>query len=236
MNFGELKSEVSAYLLELPSETIPRIGGWLNEAQRKAAERHNFRFMDSTLSADTVAGNRFLANKDPQWKEAGSPPFFMRQDGSTKEIAWAPSETEMLRMFAPDLPQEGNQSPPDTGRPRFILERLTDLQVFPFPDGRSGWNDGEYRLHMPFWKYPEPLVNDGDENWFTRNMAYYLVFYAAGEGFLFNENDTRAQIYMGKAEAEFQSGRRTDKLSKLPDRVTLYPKRDVYGTLRSRRL
>jgi hypothetical protein len=236
MNFEDLKRNVEGYVLDLPEGVPSLIGKWINDAIREAARRHNFQFMAQELSVETVEQERKLTDLPGQWKESRSLPFILRQDGSVREIEWAPSELEMLRMYSAALPAEGSQAPVDEGAPRYVLVKGDELQVFPFPDTRSDWNNGNYRLRLPYWAYPEPLESDSDCNWITEQHPFYVIFKAASEGLMFNREEQRGQFWAGKAEMQFHRARSEDKLATLPDSPVLVPKRGVRGTLRGSRL
>lgn len=232
MEFSELQSEVEFWLLDLPTGLSAKIPGWINEAIRRAQERHNFRCMEDELLPVTVDNQRELvADKSATftWKEMRGKPYYYRQDGSTEEIDWAPSESEMIRTFAIQLPDESNTTPADEGPPRYLLERDTSIDVFPLPDDQSDWNNGNYRVVIPCWKYLDDLVGDNDTNWFTTNNPYYIIWKATAIGFMANRDEERGEFYEGKAKTLFMELRSTDKRSRLGDRLTLARKNDVYA-------
>lgn len=232
MEFSELKSQTEFWLLDLPTGISTRVGGFVNEAIRKAEERHNFRCMEEELLPVTVNQQRELvSNKDSiiRWKESRGKPYYYRQDGTTVEIDWAPSESEMIRTFAIQLPDEGNTTPADEGPPRYLLERDTTIDVFPLPDDESDWDNGLYRVVVPFWGYLDDLSGDNDTNWFTNNSPYYIIWKACELGFMANRDEERADYFAGKAEPLFKEMRRADKLSRLGDRLTLARTNDVYS-------
>lgn len=230
MDLETIRGHVENYLLDLPTETSALVDEWIRLAVRRAAERHNFRFMGDVLEATTVEDARLLIAKPDRWKEAGQPPWLLWQDGSTKEILWAPSTSDMVRMYGDAAPAEGNNAPIDAGCPRFILETDDELHVYPFPDDKSLWDDGNYRVRVPHWLYPEAPTADDDTNWLMTNMAFYVIFFAAAEGFLFNQDEQRAGTYAQKAEIEFTRGVHVDKRSRIPDRFTLTVSRGARGT------
>ena len=229
MEFGQIQDEVEGWLLDLPSGVQAKVPGWINEAQRDACRRHNFRAMEEELLPVTADQQRVLVAKPDDWKEARSLPYMYRQDGSTKELDWAPSESDMIRTYAIQLPDEGNTTPADEGEPRYILEYPTELHVFPLPDDESDWDDDDYRIVIPYWKYLADLSGDNDTNWFTDNHAYYLIWKAVSIGFAYNRDEERAEYYEGKAEPFFKRLKRQDKISRIGDRLTLSVNKDVYA-------
>lgn len=220
--FAELKSRVEDYVLDLPSETEALVGEWINKAMREAEERHNFRHMEAEASFTTVEGQRSLGDKPDDWKEARTAPWLLFNDGDSREIAWAASESDMIRTYAVE-------DADDEGRPEFVLETPDGFEVYPFPDGRSDYSDDEYRVKIPYWARTDNLSGDNDTNWWTDEAHWYLTYAAVAEGMIFNREEERAQTYILKAENELQREVRLDKRSRLPRRLTLTRRGDVYG-------
>lgn len=221
MQNAEIKAEVESWLLDLPNGATQRVQGWVNEAIREACKRYNFRQMEATASYETVEHARELGAKPADWKENRELPYYIRQDGSTREIEWAPSESDMVRTYAIDPPQEGNQAPIDEGAPRWLYERPDTIDVYPFPDAKADWDDGNYRIIVPYWRYPEALAEDEDENFLTIEAPFYVIFKAVEMGFKWNRDTTNAAQFAVEAEMQFKRLERADKLSKFPDRINL---------------
>ena len=229
MEFSEIQDKVEFWLLDLPAGVAAEIPGWINEAVREACSRHNFRCMEAELLPVTQNQQRELETKPALWKEARSDPYMYRQDGSTKELNWAASESDMIRTYAIQLPDEGNTAAPDEGEPRYILERETTFDVFPLPDQLSTWDNGNYRIVIPYWAYLASLVSDNDTNWFTDDHPYYLIWKATAIGFAANRDEERAEYYSKKAEEKFFVARSQDKKSRISDRLSLAVHKDVYA-------
>lgn len=228
MDLQTARQRVQEYVIDLPSETVGLIDSWINKAIRTAEERYNFRYMADVLSSTTVEGERKLDDKPGLWKEAGSAPWLQRDDGSNRELEWAPSKSEMVRDFAVE-------DPDDKGSPRAILETADELRVFPFPDGESDYTDGEYRVRTPYWRFSEVLSSNEDTNALMTAAPWFVVYYAVSEALIFNRDEARGGAYASKAEQEFVKARLVDKRSRLPDRMTLVPRRDVFGSAMNRR-
>ncbi len=227
-DFAGIRKRVKNYLLDLPEGIEPEIPYWINKAVQDAENRHNFRHMEATEPFVTVRGVRRLGDVPKRWKETREDPWILKGDLSTTKLAWAPSEDEMIRIF-------NNDPEADSGEPEFVLERGDTLDAFPFPDGASLNPDKEYRVNLPYWRYSPPLVKDDDTNWFTDNAEHYMVYAAAAEGFLFNYDEARAAVWIGKADIELKKITRVDKRSKLPKRLSLTPIRDALSTASQRR-
>jgi hypothetical protein len=230
MQFSELKTEVASWLLDLPSGAEAKIGGWVNEAIKDACKRYNFRFMEDSVSALTVENTSQLVAKPARWKESRSLPYILNEDGSVTELDPI-TESDKRRTFAQTTPQGDSTASVDSGAPRYIWESATYLNVAPIPDALSDWNtlSGAYVVVVPYWRYPETLVTDASTNWLTENAEYYVIYKAASIGFLWARNEDRAQFYKAEAEPHFQRIKNQDKLSKLPDRMNLMTRNDVYA-------
>lgn len=229
MTYGQVKTEVQSWLLDLPTGTVAKIDSWVNEAVRDACKRHNFRFMESeSVDQQTAVSTRVLVAKPATWKEARSCPYYVQQDGTVREIGWGPDKSEMNRSYADRIPQETNTAAIDSGAPKYILETDTQLLVYPLPDVLSGWTNGNYRVSLPYWAFPAVLSLDADVNFFTTNHEYYLIWKACAFGFAWNRDNENAMMYDQKAELLFQKLKNLDKLARLPDRLTLAASKDVF--------
>lgn len=230
MTFAELQTEVQSWLLDLPSGATTRIPGWINKAIKDAEERYNFRCMEETIAAtQTTAQTRLLVAKPSDWKEHRGDPYLLNQDGSNSPIKWAASEQDMLDTYASATPAEGNTTPVDEGTPRYLLEREGQIDVYPLPDEGSEWDNGNYRVVVPYWKYLAALSASSDANFFTTEAPYYVIWQAVALGLKWNRDEERAKSYMVDAEREFKRLVRKDKLSRLPDRFAMPVYSGVYG-------
>jgi len=229
VEFSEVKSETQSWLLDLPSGASSRVPGWVNEAVRQACERHNFRFMEAEAQYTTVDQQRLLTALESDWKESRGEPYLINQDGSTTPINWARSESDMVRTYAAQLPDEGNAAAPDEGQPRYLYESVDVIDVYPLPDDGSDWDNGLYRVVVPYWKFLATLTQDTDSNAFTTGVPFYCIWKAVSLGFAWNRDEERSQFYEAKAEKLYRSFERKDKLSRLPDRMTLAVRTDVYA-------
>lgn len=221
--FQQLQERVAGYLIDTPAFTSGLVPSWINKAIRDAEDRHNYRHMERVFEATTVAGERVLAARPADWKMAREAPYLLHDDGETKELGWAASREQMRRQFGEDNPQ-------DAAEPRFIMDDAEDgLLVYPLSDSDSDYSDGEYRVRVPYWGYSPALTGGSSTNWWTDNREWYLVFYAAAEGFLANRDTQEATVYLERAEVERQKSVRTNKQqANKPPRV-LVPRRGVYG-------
>lgn len=234
MEYGQIQDEVEFWVLDLPTGIQSRIPEFINAAIREAEDRHNFRCMENELLPITVDRQRELTTIDRAavdgsgWKENRGKPYLFHQTGATTEIDWASSESDMIRSFAIQLPDEGNTAAPDEGRPIYLLENESNIEVFPLPDNESDWDNGLWRVVVPYWCFLADLTGDNDTNWFTTNAHYYCIWKATSLAFAANRDEERAEYYSRKAEAKFQIARRQDKMSRLSDRITLSARKDVY--------
>ena len=238
MDFATIKTEVEDWVLDLPTGLQVKVGTFANEAIKAAAKRYNFRFMEgkvATSPLSTTDQQRLLVVKPSDWKENRGLPYEIHQDGTTDELDWAGSKSNMVRThYAEQLPSESNTTPADEGHPRYLEETADDINVWPLPDNDSTWDNGLYRIVVPYWKYPATLVGDNDTNFLTENAEFYVIWKALSIAFGFNRDEERMTFWEKKAERQFKIIERQDKLSKLPDRMTLRVSKDVYAG-RSRR-
>ena len=221
MDFATIKTEVASWLLDLPSGASSRIGDWVNEAIRQAAERHNFLGMQDGGTYSTTNEDRTLTEKPANWKELRGDPFLIHQDGTTTPLTFTPSISDLLTRYGAQLPAEGNTTPADIGTPRYLIEGSTHLFVYPIPDDESDWDNGLYRIEVRHWALPATLVQDTDENFLTVDCPYYCIFKAASLGFRWNKDRDSATEFEVEAEKQFKSFRRRDRMGRVPDRLTI---------------
>lgn len=238
MDFATVKTEAQSWLLDLPAGMTAKIGDWVNQAIKDAEKRHNFRFMESNVAPVpivTVDKQRKLVDKPSDWKESRGLPYILFQDGGNKEIDWAGSESEMVRTFGYQIAQETSTAPDDEGEPQYLLEQPTQIDVYPLPDNNSAWTNGLHRVVVPYWKFSAALVQDADNNDWTNDAEYYVIWKTIAIGFSWAENEERAMVFERKAEREFQTFKRHDQRSQLPDRIQLRAKKGaLQGRARSR--
>lgn len=198
--FLELKNRVKDYLIDVPTKTDTLVGAWINQAIRDAEEMHDYKHMEANVEMLTqaAAGLPTLDTAKPStWKKPREAPYFRRDDGSTREIAWSVNEQDMRRLFAV-------HDSDDDGEPQFvylgkaeaeIFEVGADFLVHPWPDGDSDWADGEYRINLPHWAYSAALVANADTNFWTNDHEWYVAFQAAAHGLFFNRDETATDMF-----------------------------------------
>jgi hypothetical protein len=76
------------------------------------------------------------------------------------------------------------------------------------------------------------MALDADTNFvLTGSFGLYVPYKAAFYGCVQNEDDGKAAKFQGMAEAELARAIKKDKRSRLPNRMTLSIRRDVYGAV-----
>lgn len=220
MQFGELIENVTKYLLDVPDDTTDLIPVWINQAVEDAERRHNFRHMERTLQVVTTPNVREQADVPVLYKESRSDPFLIRGDSAVSEIDWAPSRSDMIRQYGddPDI---------DIGSPQFILEifdeseDVTEFHSYPFPDTRSLYPDGNYRLNLPYYALSPSMVDGSDSNFITSKSKFYVIYRATHYGMIFNRDEDRAIAYAALAEQHYRILRRVDKKGRVRRRAEL---------------
>ncbi len=224
--FQTLQDRVTRRVIDLPASVVTEVPDLINKALRTLQEQHNFRVMETeTAQLTTTIATRPLSAAVPaNFKEFRGRPYLVRDDGATRDLLLAANRTAVLDRFSLNDPN-------DKGEPRVLLEpEPTDdtgartLHVYPFPDGLSDWTGGEYRVVVPYWRYVAALSDGADENWFTTNAEWYLVFAATAEAFYLDWDEARGQLWAtragdfapdGRGVGEFARVLRQDKLARL---------------------
>lgn len=236
MDFQTARGHVQDLLLDLPSTTAGLVDAFINKAIRDAEEQaYSFRHMEASATFTTTEGTRALGARPARWKKSRGAPYHLRDDGTTDQIQWASSLSEMIRQY-PDSTAPAT----DRGEPQFLLEdgENTEFHCYPVPDGGSDYSDGDYRIVVPYWRFTAELVtgvDDANTNWWLTNAPWYVIFQAVGEGLITSLSEDRAAVYLGKARSEYAKARKLDGRGKVADGASLAVRTSVYARARAPR-
>jgi hypothetical protein len=201
--FSELQAKVELRVIDIPNAIELEVADLINQAMRELQRKHNFKVMEAETGGTTDVDadpNNLLVARPSDFKGYRGQPFVRVQYGRNRVLDVLDNRGVAELRYGRD-PDESQ------GCPKAIYEDIpTDIlsassfYFAPFPDGASDWDDGEYRIVIPYWKYLPALVADGDENWFTENADEWLVNRATGEAFMLNEDEQRATIWLQRAQ------------------------------------
>ena len=222
-NHQEIFTRVQSRLIDTPASIQGEITLLINEAMRALQRDHNFKVMEAISGPhSTTVNTRTLTNLPADWKEARSFPFVVHNLGGVTEISWAPNRLQASKQFSTD-------EDVDIGAPELLLEAepsdeagTAAVEVFPFADGFSDYDNGEYRIYIPYYKYLTALVDPADTNWFTVNFPEYLIAKATSEGFMMAWDEERAALWESKANAKLNEAKLLDKKSRIR-KITAMP-------------
>ncbi len=229
--FQTLQDRVSRRVVDLPAAVVTEVPDLVNKALTELQEHHDFKIMEATTAQlTTTAAARTLSAVVPtDMKGLRGRPYLVMFDGSTRDLLMAPHLAAALDAYTFD-------DADDKGEPRLILDPhpsdetgARTWEVWPYPDGLSDWSDGEYRIVVPYWKYLTALSAGADENWFTSNATWYLVFKATAEAFYLDWDEDRGQIWETRAQGELTKALKRDKLARLGSVRQLSLSLDVFG-------
>ncbi len=232
MTIDAIVTRVERRLIDLPTRITTESITLVNEAIRAACKRHNFHEMKAEVEFTTVNATQKLGNVPARFKETRDVPYLREgQNGvlGTREIAALASLQEAIRDFPVDDTNSGG------GRPRAILREYDDdntqdeFWVFPYPDTSSNWDNGLFRVVIPYWRYPAALTT-GQTSFFTDNWEEYLVDAATAAGFSLSWAEERAVPWRTKAEDELRGLMRASKRAKLTRVTHLAAHADVFAS------
>ncbi len=221
--FAELKTQLERWIIDNNIQLTNESGDLVNKAHREIQNRHNFKAMETKTSAtELVTTNitRTIASLPANWKEKRANPFIVDAAGNTDPIEWAPSEEEMVKLY-------DDNTTTDKGEPEFIYESFTGFDSYPYPDNQSDHGDGNYRITIPYWKYLDVLTADDDTDWITENLQWAVHSHALAWGFLLNEDEDRAAVWIQLAEQEIDRRMGQEKRKQVKRSGILTPRRDV---------
>lgn len=259
--FADIQTRVQRRVIDLLDSVVAEIPTLVNEAQESLMSIHNWTVMRAELQYITnhsSATPQILGQIPSDWKEPRGDPYYIAQQGYTRELTWEPNRTFTYRAWSPFDPnsigpprnlligEPQNATLPDPDNPDLQANDL-NIEVYPRPDGLSDWNTapgGEYRINVPYWRNLPALVNPTDTNWFTINATAFLVDFATARAFMLDWDEARANYWMAQAWGPKFDGanqntmggwarvamNRDKSMAYAPGR-TLTPRRDVYAPL-----
>jgi hypothetical protein len=194
--FGSIQTAVEGNLIDLPSFVSGSVPGLINRAYRKAMSLHNFWIMRAEQDYTTTLATRALGTVPSNWKEWRGKPYLTEDTGIKRPLLLAPS-LEAAR---------GRWDAEDESEPEGLAEALASadtgtvsLNVYPLPDGNSDYDDGEYRITVPYWKYLAELSADADTNWIVTEGEDWLEAEATRQGFMKDWDEDRAKFWQTEA-------------------------------------
>lgn len=208
-------------LIDVPASISSSVTAtWINAGIFWLQAQHNFQVMQAeTLYVTTstpalgTSQTHIIGQIPTDWKCKRGIPYFAEFIGNVQQMEWLAEREYVYRKWGiADFNQvgppcelligepENAQFPPVPSSPSNNLTGL-NIECWPFPDGSSDWSDGNYRIHVPYYRYLPALALAGDTNWFTLDgpQAEFVIRYAVWQGFLFNEDEQRASVHKAVA-------------------------------------
>lgn len=225
-----LEARVQAIVQDLPTGVAARIVPEIQQAQLDLEDAHGFLAMEGEFEIVTVEDARtdagYAQPADFLRTRMDARPVRVSGTGSTTEIDWLVSYGDRARLYSDD--------PLDKGAPRHLYERLSDFEVFPYPDalapGGSLFADGNWRLRVPYFKRLAALSAGGSSNWFSDNAEEYLVQRAAGRVLAFNRDHEESLLALANAKSEERRVIGEDKKRRLAKQRLLRPRTGARGS------
>jgi hypothetical protein len=217
--FTELKAEVQTNIIDLPPAVTANVGKYVNRAIKSAERRYNFKYMDAETTLITVEETLSLGSLSQfkEWRDRG--PYVLQQFAPAYQIYMSDNTREQRMTFTL------NTDFPD--RPRYIRISSLDsantvaLEVSPYPDANSDWDDGNYRVVLPYYRYTGDLSGNSDSTWLTVNGEEYIIERATAYGFQADWDVQNAALWEQWAKNKFEEIKLTDKKMRLSGFDTL---------------
>jgi len=234
--YGQLQSLVEKIIIDLPTTVSAEVGALINAAQRELQRRHDFKVCEAVSSVfETVTETELLGSVPSDWHKWRGYPINIDVNGGVSDLGIANSRQDAEREWGSI---QGGEHTIETmiGPPKilFIGEPTSEAGAASFyvryiPDEESEYDDGNYRIQVPYWKFLTALSADGDTNWFTVNGEYAIAYLAAAEGFALDWDEERAAIWAQKAAIKVKEVIDLDKRLRFAQIDTLVPNPDAHG-------
>lgn len=235
--FQELQTRVQQIVIDQPTAVSSQIPTLIREAMRRLQRLHDFKVCEALSSVyQTAVGVRVLAAVPADFHKFRGLPQRIEANGKTFDLGLFPDRGSAEREYGT---MAGGEAVADvlSGPPRFVLLSETsteagalNFEVYPLPDTRSLYTNGNYRIRVPYWKFLTALSAPTDTNWFTVNAEEWLVWEAAGEGFFLNWDEERGTIWKQKAATKLKEVIDLDKRLRISGFNTLVPSSDALMT------
>lgn len=225
MTYLDLQTEIRQNIIDLPTTVTNRVPTLVKRAITALQNRHNFKVMETEQEYITTVSTRSIGAQPTNFKEWRLFPSHLENEGGWQKMYLTQNISEI---------RQAKIEEDDLGFPIFLIPSdATDINgsatmdVYPLPDGNSDYNDGEYRIFVPYIKYLPDLSANDDSNWFTVNASEYIINYATGLGFLADWDEAHSAVWMQLAENKFKEVVQRDKVLRLSHVTELVPYRDV---------
>ncbi len=206
--FLDIKTAVEGNVIDLPTFVQDSVDALINRAYRKAQSLHNFWVMRAEYSPTTTADTRLLPGTFPtNWKEWRGKPYYTEDTGAKRRMELLPSLDAARAKWDED----------DVGDPQGLAEilmteaGLSGLNVYPLPDGNSDYDDGEYRITVPYYKYLPVLSGDADTNWLVTEGEEWIEAEATRQAFIKDWDEERATFWQKEAGRAWKDLQLRDK-------------------------
>lgn len=217
--FAELQTRVRRRVIDAPASVVAEVPTLVREAYAKAQKLRNFQVMKKETLLTTTVDVRVGGAMPADFKEYRGSPYRTQFYGSPIWMTVLHSRIQATAMVGLDA----------SGGPSFLLESdATDAgarnwEVWPLSDGASDYDDGEYRIVVPYWRYFPALSADADENWFTVYGEEWIVAKATAAAFELDWDMENATMWEQIAKAELRDFYQADTSLIMSTTPTLVP-------------
>lgn len=221
MTFLSLQTRVQRRVIDLPTAVQAEVPDLINDAIRSIQRKYNFRAMEASVTMVTTEGSLVPTPSTislfKEYRDKG--PFLLQNLARAKRyLTVLDTDTALATLLNTDEPDD----------PEFISNSVSQSGVWtfaiaPYPNALSDWDDGAYRIVVPYYAYNAKLVADGDTNWFVDNADDYIVYKATGEAFGLNWDYEAMALWLQRADEKYQEIKGADKKSRLAGVDTFVP-------------
>lgn len=220
MTFATIKTRVAQRVIDLPTSVQNDIGNQVNDAILSMQRKYNYRAMEKSVTYVTAADTLTLGTiaRFKEYRDRG--PYMLRQLSRAVRV---------LNAVSSEVPHAVHMSTDFPDVPQFVYDAVdadSGVQTFyvaPYPDELSDWDDGNYRIVIPYYQYSAPLVSDGDTNWFTLNAEDYIVYKATAESFADDWDYDSMALWLQRADEKLKEITKADKMQRLAGVDILVP-------------
>jgi hypothetical protein len=217
MQYLALQNAVLANLIDTPTIVRNAVPGLVQAAHRTLQRKHNFFVMKANKAADTVTNTRVLAAVPSDWKRPRERPYYT--DGGLAQYLSFAQEKDALGRFTAT----------DQGRPTYLIDDGTNLNIYPLPDGLAPVTGGQYSVVVPYFKWLPAPTADTDEDWFLLNAAEYIEYQASADGFAKDWDEAHSSYWQNRADKKLTEVINADKERWLGALDTFVPNNGAYG-------
>lgn len=180
--YADLQTRILRRLIDTPASVQAEVPILVNDVYAELQREHKFWEAQATAELTTTEGTHLLAALPSDWGGFRDTRGYLTTDlGDSRPVTLTKTRMDIFLRWNSKI---------DIGEPRMVVwgepsgtDAASNLWVWPLPDGSSDYDDGEYRVRVPYWRVMPPLSGT-QSTWLTDLAATYIIAEGTRRGFM----------------------------------------------------